>query len=156
MPGRLQLADHLPGDAALHALVGQLLRRGGTVNVVGTIPPGVKVELKDADFLAHIAAYCRDLGYGAARGAQKLWLMLATAMVSRPASSLICDRIGGMRTLLQGNCRLWRAAHLVHALTHIAGRCGNGQGVRTPRCGVMRPANEAQFSIAKKHPIDPG
>ena len=51
----------------------------------------------------HIVAYCGDLGYGAARGAQMLSLMLACGIVSRIVSGLICDRIGGLRTLLLGS-----------------------------------------------------
>jgi MFS family permease len=51
----------------------------------------------------HIVAYCGDLGYGAARGAEMLSLMLACGIVSRLASGLICDRIGGLRTLLLGS-----------------------------------------------------
>ena len=51
----------------------------------------------------HIVAYCGDLGYGAARGAQMLSLMLACGIVSRLVSGLICDRIGGLRTLLLGS-----------------------------------------------------
>ena len=51
----------------------------------------------------HIVAYCGDLGYGAARGAQMLSLMLACGVVSRLVSGLICDRIGGLRTLLLGS-----------------------------------------------------
>jgi MFS family permease len=51
----------------------------------------------------HIVAYCGDLGYGAARGAEMLSLMLACGVVSRLASGLICDRIGGLRTLLLGS-----------------------------------------------------
>ncbi len=51
----------------------------------------------------HIVAYCGDLGYGAARGAQMLSLMLAFGIVSRLASGWICDRIGGLRTLLLGS-----------------------------------------------------
>ena len=51
----------------------------------------------------HIVAYCGDLGYGAARGAEMLSLMLACGIVSRIASGLICDRIGGLRTLLLGS-----------------------------------------------------
>nr|HET7858288.1 MFS transporter [Caldimonas sp.] len=51
----------------------------------------------------HIVAYCGDLGYGAARGAQMLSLMLACGVVSRLASGAICDRIGGLRTLLLGS-----------------------------------------------------
>ncbi|MEO8924241.1 MAG: MFS transporter [Caldimonas sp.] len=51
----------------------------------------------------HIVAYCGDLGFGAARGAQMLSLMLACGIVSRLVSGAICDRIGGLRTLLLGS-----------------------------------------------------
>ena len=51
----------------------------------------------------HIVAYCADLGYGAARGAEMLSLMLACGIASRIVSGLICDRIGGLRTLLLGS-----------------------------------------------------
>ena len=51
----------------------------------------------------HIVAYCGDLGYGAARGAEMLSLMLGLGIVSRLASGWICDRIGGVRTLLLGS-----------------------------------------------------
>jgi MFS family permease len=51
----------------------------------------------------HIVAYCADLGYGAARGAEMLSLMLACGIVSRLISGAICDRIGGLRTLLLGS-----------------------------------------------------
>jgi MFS family permease len=51
----------------------------------------------------HIVAYCSDLGYGAAAGAQMLSLMLACGIASRLISGVICDRIGGLRTLLLGS-----------------------------------------------------
>jgi MFS family permease len=51
----------------------------------------------------HIVAYCGDLGYGAARGAEMLSLMLGFGIVSRIASGFIADRIGGVRTLLLGS-----------------------------------------------------
>jgi MFS family permease len=51
----------------------------------------------------HIVAYCADLGYGAARGAEMLSLMLACGIISRLVSGWICDRIGGIRTLLLGS-----------------------------------------------------
>jgi MFS family permease len=51
----------------------------------------------------HIVAYCGDLGYGAARGAEMLSIMLAFGIVSRLLSGWICDRIGGLRTLLLGS-----------------------------------------------------
>ncbi len=51
----------------------------------------------------HIVAYCGDLGYGVARGAEMLSLMLGFGIVSRVASGFIADRIGGVRTLLLGS-----------------------------------------------------
>jgi MFS family permease len=51
----------------------------------------------------HIVAYCGDLGFPAARGAEMLSVMLAFGIVSRLASGWICDRIGGLRTLLLGS-----------------------------------------------------
>ena len=50
----------------------------------------------------HIVAYCNDLGFAAARGAEMLSVMLASGIVSRLVSGWICDRIGGLRTLLLG------------------------------------------------------
>ncbi len=50
----------------------------------------------------HIVAYCGDLGYGAARGAEMLSLMLAFGIISRVGSGFLADRIGGLRTLLVG------------------------------------------------------
>ncbi len=51
----------------------------------------------------HIVAYCSDLGYGAARGAEMLSLMLACGIVSRLVFGYISDRVGGVRTLLLGS-----------------------------------------------------
>jgi MFS family permease len=51
----------------------------------------------------HIVAYCTDLGYGPAAGATMLSLMLGFGIVSRLVSGAICDRIGGLRTLLLGS-----------------------------------------------------
>ena len=51
----------------------------------------------------HIVAYCGDLGFAAARGAEMLSVMLGFGIVSRLASGWICDRIGGLRTLLLGS-----------------------------------------------------
>ncbi|MGE0415369.1 MAG: MFS transporter [Acetobacteraceae bacterium] len=51
----------------------------------------------------HIVAYCGDLGYGVAVGAQMLSLMLGFGIVSRIASGLLADRIGGMWTLFIGS-----------------------------------------------------
>lgn len=51
----------------------------------------------------HIVAYCGDLGYGAARGAEMLSLMMACGIVSRIGSGYLADKIGGIPTLLVGS-----------------------------------------------------
>ncbi len=51
----------------------------------------------------HIVAYCGDLGYGVARGAEMLSLMLGFGVVSRILSGIVADRIGGVPTLLLGS-----------------------------------------------------
>ncbi len=51
----------------------------------------------------HMVAYCVDLGYGAARGAELLSLMLALGVVSRLISGFVADKIGGLATLLIGS-----------------------------------------------------
>jgi MFS family permease len=58
----------------------------------------------------HIVAYCADLGYGPARGAEMLSLMLGFGVVSRLGSGLIADRIGGAGTLLLSAVRRARLA----------------------------------------------
>jgi MFS family permease len=51
----------------------------------------------------HIVAYCGDLGYGVARGAEVLSLMLGFGIISRVASGFLADKIGGVGTLLIGS-----------------------------------------------------
>ena len=51
----------------------------------------------------HIVAYCAGLGYGVARGAEMLSLMLGFGIVSRIASGWLADRVGGAMTLLIGS-----------------------------------------------------
>jgi MFS family permease len=48
----------------------------------------------------HIVAYCGDLGYGPARGAEMLSLMLGFGLISRVTGGMIADRMGGVATLL--------------------------------------------------------
>jgi predicted MFS family arabinose efflux permease len=77
------------------------------------VPPGVLQVLLCIAGLAccvamampqvHIVAYCGDLGYGVARGAEMLSLMLGFGIVSRIASGFVADRIGGLTTLLIGS-----------------------------------------------------
>jgi MFS family permease len=51
----------------------------------------------------HIVAYCGDLGYGVARGADMLALMMAFGIVGRIGSGFVADRVGGMPTLMLGS-----------------------------------------------------
>jgi MFS family permease len=91
----------------------------------------------------HIVAYCGDLGYGAARGAQMLSLMLACGVVSRLVSGAICDRIGGLRTLLLGSLLQGTALLLflpfdsLASLYVIAGLFGLFQGGIVPSYAII-------------------
>jgi MFS family permease len=51
----------------------------------------------------HIVAYCMDLGYGVAHGADMLAIMLAAGVISRIASGFLADRIGAEMTLFIGS-----------------------------------------------------
>lgn len=85
--------------------------RGGRAGMPA--PPGVLIALLAFAGIAccvamsmpqvHIVAYCGDLGYGPAVGAQMLSVMLGLGIVSRLASGLIADKIGGLGTLLLGS-----------------------------------------------------
>ena len=51
----------------------------------------------------HIVSYCGDLGYGVARGAEMLSIMMAFGIVSRIGSGFLADRFGGLVTLMIGS-----------------------------------------------------
>jgi MFS family permease len=51
----------------------------------------------------HLVAYCADLGYGPAVGANMLAMMLGLGIFSRIGSGFIADRIGALATLLIGS-----------------------------------------------------
>jgi MFS family permease len=51
----------------------------------------------------HLVAYCADLGYGPARGAGMLALMLGFGVVSRLVFGWVLNCIGGLPTLLLGS-----------------------------------------------------
>ncbi len=97
---RAPVADHAPatssnGAPAIRAtpwFLQPLLMLAGIACCVAMSMPQV-----------HIVAYCTDLGYGPARGAEMLSLMLGMGVVSRLGSGLIADRIGGLGTLILGS-----------------------------------------------------
>ena len=51
----------------------------------------------------HIVAFCIDLGFGPAVGAEMLSLMLIGGIISRLINGLIADKLGGVYTLLIGS-----------------------------------------------------
>ena len=53
--------------------------------------------------LAHLVAFCSDLGYAPARGTEMLTLLLVAAFLSRMIWGRMSDRIGGLRTILVGS-----------------------------------------------------
>jgi MFS family permease len=84
----------------------------GTSGSLGLSPTALMIALSVASIgccvamavpQVHIVAYCGDLGYGVARGAEMLSLMLGCGIVSRIASGFIADRLGGLATLLLGS-----------------------------------------------------
>jgi MFS family permease len=68
----------------------------------------------------HIVAYCVDLGYGPAVGAEMLSLMLMGGVVSRLVSGLLADRLGGVVTLLIGSTLQMLALFLYLPTTGLA------------------------------------
>ena len=48
----------------------------------------------------HLVSLCADRGFGAARGAEMLSLMLGCGIISRLVFGQLSDRLGGLRTLL--------------------------------------------------------
>ncbi len=51
----------------------------------------------------HIVSLCVDRGFGAAVGSEMLSMMLLAGVISRIASGLMADRLGGIATLLIGS-----------------------------------------------------
>jgi MFS family permease len=101
----------------------------------------------------HMIAYCGDLGYGPARGAEMLSIMLGLGVVSRLASGLIADKIGGIGTLIVGSTLQCLALLLylpfdgLMSLYVIAGLFGLSQGGIVPSYALIVrqyfPAREA-------------
>ena len=91
----------------------------------------------------HIVAYCGDLGYGPARGAEMLSLMLGLGLIARVASGSIADKIGGLSALLIGSVLQGTALFLylgfnsLTSLYVISGLFGLFQGGIIPMYAVI-------------------
>jgi MFS family permease len=109
LPLSLMLAKRPPQIAAAPLAAGTV---AATDRPLGMAPAMLLVLLSVASFACcvamgmpqvHIVAYCSDLGFGAARGAEMLSLMLVCGIASRLFFGWVSDRIGGLRTLLTGS-----------------------------------------------------
>jgi len=105
----------------------------------------------------HIVAYCGDLGYGVARGAEMLSLMLFLGIVSRIGSGFVADMIGGSPTLMIGSFMQGVALLLylyfngLTSLFVVSGIFGLFQGGIVPMyaviCRELLPPREAGLKI---------
>lgn len=91
----------------------------------------------------HLVAYCGDLGYGVAVGTQIISLMLGLGVISRLASGVVADKIGGGRMLLIGSAMQGSALLLylffnsLSSLWVISGLFGLFQGGIVPMYAVL-------------------
>jgi MFS family permease len=95
-----------PTDAASHA---PPVSRFGTVALsqntllILLIVAGVGCCVAMSMPQVHIVAYCADLGYGPARGAEMLSAMLGFGIIARIAAGFVADKIGGLSALIIGS-----------------------------------------------------
>lgn len=140
---------------------------GDTRRVVGLAPNATQAVLAVAGICCcvamampqvHLVAYCGDLGYGPARGAEMLALMLACGVASRLIFGGIMNRIGGLPTLLLGSTLQAFALALylpfdgLVSLYLVSALFGLVQGGIVPAyAGIVRelfPAREAGFRVS--------
>jgi MFS family permease len=105
----------------------------------------------------HIVAYCGDLGYGVARGAEMLSMMMGFGIISRIGSGFLADRIGGIRTLLIGSVAqafallFYLFFDSLTSLYLISGMFGLFQGGIVPSYAIIvretMPAREAATRV---------
>jgi MFS family permease len=106
----------------------------------------------------HLVAYCGDLGYGPARGAEMLAVMLGVGVVSRLIFGWVLNRIGGLPTLLLGSTMQAVALALylpfdgLVSLYVVSAIFGLAQGGLVPSYAViireLFPAREAGLRVS--------
>ena len=105
----------------------------------------------------HIVAYCGDLGYGVARGAEMLSMMMGFGIISRIGSGFLADKVGGLRTLLIGSVAqafallFYLFFDSLTSLYLISGMFGLFQGGIVPSYAIIireaMPAREAATRV---------
>jgi MFS family permease len=106
----------------------------------------------------HLIAYCADLGYGPARGAEMLATMLGFGVASRLMFGWVLNRIGGLPTLLLGSTMQAIALALylpfdgLVSLYAVSAVFGLAQGGLVPSYAViireLFPAREAGLRVS--------
>lgn len=99
---RRPVLDDRPSPSMNRAGIGEALKAPSYLQAL-LVCAGLSCCIAMAMPQVHLIAYCGDLGYGPARGAEMLALMLACGVVSRIASGAIADRIGGAATMMLGS-----------------------------------------------------
>jgi MFS family permease len=106
----------------------------------------------------HLVAYCADLGYGPARGAGMLAVMLGFGVASRLIFGWVFARLGGLRTLLLGSgmqaiaLALYLPFDGLVSLYAVSATFGLAQGGLVPAYAViireLFPAREAGLRVS--------
>ena len=106
----------------------------------------------------HLIAYCADLGYGPARGAEMLATMLGFGVASRLLFGWVLNRIGGLPTLLLGSgmqaiaLALYLPFDGLASLYIVSAAFGLAQGGLVPAYAViireLFPAREAGLRVS--------
>lgn len=139
---RIAARDYASAEAASNAARRELGLSPRTVMIAVSVA-GFGCCMAMAMPQVHIVAYCADLGYGAARGAEMLALMLGLGIISRVASGFMADRFGGLNVLLFGSTMQALALFLylffdsLASLYIISGVFGLFQGGIVPMYAVI-------------------
>lgn len=154
---RASTQDAVGGDAANLARPAPV-QDGTPVMQVMLVVAGLACCVAMSMPQVHIIAYCGDLGYGTAVGAQMLSIMLGFGVVSRLVSGLLADRIGGAGTLVIGSVLQCLALAFyvpfdgLTSLYVVSALFGLAQGGIVPSYALIIrdhfPAREAGFRIS--------
>jgi MFS family permease len=151
----------------LQNITPQTANVGGTTQVIGLEPTATQGLLAFAGMCCcvamsmpqvHLVAYCGDLGYGPARGAEMLAVMLSFGVASRLIFGWVLNLIGGLPTLLLASSMQAVALALylpfkgLVSLYVISAVFGLAQGGIVPSYAVivreLFPAQEANFRVS--------
>jgi MFS family permease len=152
---------------ACHKATRAAASSGNTMQAIGLSPGATQGLLALAGMCCcvamsmpqvHLVAYCGDLGYGAARGAEMLAVMLGFGVASRLIFGWVLNLIGGLPTLLLGSAMQTLALALylpfdgLVSLYVISAVFGLAQGGIVPSYAViireLFPAQEAGFRVS--------